>query len=184
MDVVADHMTVSSISSKPRTGIRRPIVLVSLSEYFAGIPTQPLVETPIQPAFKRPNSTHFSSENRIQENPMSDYLHASSPKHRREDEELMPEINSEAEKNPRLVQQVINALENPHYVWRTIQGVSRDTNISSDVVDLILRNLGETGQVVETSRRDFGLVYTTREHYRKKENAYNRVLSMLSGKIR
>jgi hypothetical protein len=79
---------------------------------------------------------------------------------------------------------IIFALENPAFTWRTIEGVSRDTEIPPEEVSNVLENLGESGQVIETTRKDFGIIYTTRKHYTETEPVFNRILSVLSGRIR
>lgn len=76
---------------------------------------------------------------------------------------------------------VISALEDPRYNWRTIEGVVRDTALPLEEVNQIMGTIDD--QVVQTRRKPFGTIYTTRRHYRQNEPLVNRVLSVLAGRI-
>jgi len=67
------------------------------------------------------------------------------------------------------INQVIMALENPNYDWRTIEGVSKETHLSLKEVQEILRKLGR--QVIQSSIPDKRgrPLYTTREHYQRRK---------------
>jgi hypothetical protein len=86
-------------------------------------------------------------------------------------------------------QQVFNALENPNYQWRTVEGVAKETGIPPKEVGEIIDHLGESGLVVEADRRrvdtrEIVTIYTTRDHYEKTEPVFNRIISALAGKIK
>jgi hypothetical protein len=78
---------------------------------------------------------------------------------------------------------VVQALENPDYDWRTPEGISQETDIDLHQVASILRFLPN---VVQSSVPDkFGrALYTTREHYKKRQNIGNRILSLFSDRIK
>lgn len=77
------------------------------------------------------------------------------------------------------------ALENPEYVWRTIDGLLKDTPLTSDQIHSVLGELTVNGELVTaTSEVDGKMLFTTRKHYQEKENPWNKLLSSLSGSIR
>jgi len=79
---------------------------------------------------------------------------------------------------------VIAALENDKYDWRTAQGVAHDTGLPVDHVHQILAALSD--DVIRSSALDARgrPLYTTRKHYKKKQNFANRLLSALSDQIK
>lgn len=83
-------------------------------------------------------------------------------------------------------QQVVRALENPQYDWRTIDGISEETGIDPHQVDLILTFLPNVVDVVESSVPDKKgrRLFTTRKHYVERRNVANRILSVFSDRIR
>jgi len=83
-------------------------------------------------------------------------------------------------------QAVVRALENPKYDWRTLDGISEETGIALDQVAMILGLLQNSGAVVRSSVPDkFGRpLFTTRNHYAKRQNLANRILSVVSDRIR
>ena len=66
-------------------------------------------------------------------------------------------------------QRVIKALENPKYEWRTLSGVSEETQLPLKEVQDILRKLGR--QVIQSSIPDTRghSLYTTREYYQRRK---------------
>jgi hypothetical protein len=83
-------------------------------------------------------------------------------------------------------QAVVRALENPNYNWRTIEGISEETGIDPNQVAIILKFLPNVMDVVQSSAPDkLGRpLFTTRNHYDKKQNILNRILSTFSDRIR
>jgi predicted transcriptional regulator len=81
---------------------------------------------------------------------------------------------------------VVNALENPKYNWRTIDGISQETGIDPSQVAMILKALPNIVDVVQSSVPDkLGRpLFTTRNHYDKSQNILNRILSTFSDRIR
>jgi hypothetical protein len=62
--------------------------------------------------------------------------------------------------------QVIVALENPKYEWRTLAGVSKETQLSLEEVQEIISQLGKQVMKSRAKGRD---VYTTREYYQRRK---------------
>jgi len=81
-------------------------------------------------------------------------------------------------------ERVIKALENPKYDWRTIEGISRETGLGQDNVVQIMAVLSD--RVIESSVPDKRgrRLFTTREHYYRKQTVANRILSAFSDRIR
>jgi hypothetical protein len=73
---------------------------------------------------------------------------------------------------------VVNALENPKYVWRTVAGLSRDTGLSKDEVTSVLHNLPSDTLIATDSRK--GRLYSTRSHYAQHRSTLSRILTALS----
>jgi hypothetical protein len=71
---------------------------------------------------------------------------------------------------------VLGALANPKFEWRTVEGVSRDTQLQTDRVlqvieampDLVIRS-----RVPDAQGRP---LYTTREHYKETHSSLERLL--------
>lgn len=78
-------------------------------------------------------------------------------------------------------QKVVSALENPTWDWRTIGGISEETGIEPSQVSSILKALPN---VVQTTDKSGGPLFTTRNHYDKRQNIANRILSAFSDRIR
>jgi hypothetical protein len=79
--------------------------------------------------------------------------------------------------------QVMSALENPKYDWRTVEGISQETGIDPSEVSLILNS---NPNVVQSSVPDKSgrPLFTTRNHYSKTQNIANRILSAFSDRIK
>ncbi len=83
-------------------------------------------------------------------------------------------------------QSVVRALENPKWDWRTIGGISEETGIDAHQVALILTFLPNMVDIVQSSVPDKQgrPLFTTRNHYNKRQNIANRILSVFSDRIR
>ncbi len=71
---------------------------------------------------------------------------------------------------------VLEALSNPEYEWRTIDGVSRETGLDSAEVSSIVQDLPTLvlrSRIPDNKGRD---LYTTRKHYRKTHGPVSRML--------
>ena len=77
---------------------------------------------------------------------------------------------------------VVNALENPDYDWRTIDGIARETGLSHMEVMSALAEMEE--QIVRTSGKDNHYLYTTRRHYNATQSIFSRSLSAVSGSVK
>ena len=71
---------------------------------------------------------------------------------------------------------ILNALEDPRWNWRTVDGISRDTGIPPDEVRVFLTGSG--GTVVRSIARDRQgrSLFTTRKRYRKSHSLMERLL--------
>ena len=77
--------------------------------------------------------------------------------------------------------QVIKALENPQYDWRTIQGLASELRASESEVVAALALLRDT--VVRTEDSQGRHLFTTRLHYEKTHGFADKLLSALSDRI-
>lgn len=77
---------------------------------------------------------------------------------------------------------IISALENPKYKWRTINGISKEINIDSDIIEKELHRHADIiikSSIPSTHGED---LYTTRDHYRKKSSIIQRITSSIINK--
>jgi len=83
-------------------------------------------------------------------------------------------------------QSVVRALENPKWDWRSIDGISEETGIDQHQVASILTLLPNMVDIVQSSVPDKQgrPLFTTRNHYNKRQNIANRILSAFSDRIR
>lgn len=90
---------------------------------------------------------------------------------------LAPETVSEYE----LVQQ---AFSRPEYMWRTAEGIAKETNLSVEVVDSVIREMSH--ELIRSAITDeHGRArYTTLSHYRAHAGILRRVLDTLSDQVR
>jgi hypothetical protein len=79
---------------------------------------------------------------------------------------------------------VFDALSNPKYSWRTVEGMARETGLSADQVERVLKS--ESSVVLRATLPDAHgrLLYTTIDHYRAHAGILRRVLSALSDQVR
>jgi predicted transcriptional regulator len=77
--------------------------------------------------------------------------------------------------------QVIKALENPQYDWRTIQGLASELHASESEVVRALGSLRDI--VVRTEDGQGRRLFTTRSHYEKTHGFADKLLSALSDRI-
>jgi len=73
--------------------------------------------------------------------------------------------------------QIVAALEDPRFKWRTIKGVSRQLNISESEVAELLNSLIDKGIVFQSSVSfsDGSPLYTTRRHFRACSSFWERL---------
>ena len=78
---------------------------------------------------------------------------------------------------------VLNALEDDRYVWRTIDGIAKDTGLDSDTIWVILDDPA-TELLISSypDERGRGL-YTTRRHYKSKRSVGWRLLGAIADKV-
>ena len=79
--------------------------------------------------------------------------------------------------------QIIHALEDDRYEWRTVDGVSGQIGVPAQQVQEFLENLKQ--EIVRSSIPDESgrSLYTTRRHYRATRGLGSRFLDALSDKV-
>lgn len=84
---------------------------------------------------------------------------------------------------PGLSSRIVQALEDPRYEWRTIDGLALETSIPAATIREVLENLDE--EVVRSSIPDESgrSLFTTRRHYRQTHGLGARFLAALSDKV-
>jgi len=78
---------------------------------------------------------------------------------------------------------VIRALEDDRYVWRTIDGIVRDTGLPRLTVENAVQWDDEIDAIVASYSDNGQTLYTTRRHYQKMRPLGWRVLGAIAGKI-
>jgi hypothetical protein len=78
---------------------------------------------------------------------------------------------------------VVQALEDPNYEWRTVEGVAEQTGLPEANVRETLEELN--GEIIRSSIPDESgrHLYTTRKHYRETQGLGTRILNALSDKV-
>lgn len=71
---------------------------------------------------------------------------------------------------------IIDALEDPRWDWRTVDGISRDTGIPPEDVRVFLARSGATVVMSVARDRRGRALFTTRERYRKGHSLMERLL--------
>lgn len=79
---------------------------------------------------------------------------------------------------------VLAALETPDYDWRTVEGISAETGLGQAEVAQILSLLSD--EVVQSSvpNKKGQALFTTRRHYYSSRSFAQRLLSVLSDRIK
>jgi len=77
---------------------------------------------------------------------------------------------------------VFNALENPKYLWRTIDGISKETSMETSAIRSIIRK--RENRIVRSSRlsRAGKKLYTTRRHFRLKASPIKKIWGALKNR--
>ncbi len=91
--------------------------------------------------------------------------------------------NGNAQLDRTAMQRVIDALEDPRFDWRTVEGVAEQTGVDPSMVRAILKE--SEHEIVRSSVPDESgrSLYTTRRHYRQTSGLGTRILSALSDRI-
>jgi hypothetical protein len=76
---------------------------------------------------------------------------------------------------------VVQALEDPRYDWRTLDGLVRATRISENDILALLNSMRD--QIVRATTADGRTVFTTRNHYEKTHGFGDKLLSALADKV-
>jgi hypothetical protein len=81
-------------------------------------------------------------------------------------------------------QKIAAALENDNYVWRTVDGIVRDTGLPRTTVENAVQWDDQLDAIVASYPDNEGrTLYTTRRHYQKKRPFGWRVLGAIAGKM-
>ena len=80
-----------------------------------------------------------------------------------------------------LKQEVLNALEDDQFDWRTVGGLAKALGIGEQEIVGILDSLSD--QVVRTNNGDGQSLFTTRSHYEKTHGFGDKLLSALADKV-
>jgi hypothetical protein len=83
--------------------------------------------------------------------------------------------------NLNLTAEVVRALEDSRYDWRTMDGLVRSTGIPETAILTILGSMSD--QIVRATTADSRTVFTTRNHYEKTHGLGDKLLSVLADKI-
>lgn len=97
--------------------------------------------------------------------------------------ELATGNNGNAQLDDTTMRRVIDALEDPRYDWRTVEGVAEQIGVDPSTVRAILKRSED--KIVRSSVPDESgrSLYTTRRHYRQTNGLGTRILSALSDRI-
>jgi hypothetical protein len=79
---------------------------------------------------------------------------------------------------------VLDALRNPKYKWRTIDGIMRDTELSRERVETALAEEKNTILRSSLPDRKGRALYTTADHYKAHSSVMSKVWSALSDQVR
>jgi len=92
-------------------------------------------------------------------------------------------MSESANPNPDRRNIVVQALEDPNYEWRTVEGVAEQTGLAEANVRETLEELN--GEIIRSSIPDESgrNLYTTRKHYRQTQGLGTRILNALSDKV-
>ena len=78
--------------------------------------------------------------------------------------------------------QVLHALENPKYVWRTVDGLAREIGLPKGRITDVLSHI--PSDVLVTTRSRKGRLFSTRRHYKERQSTLSRILSVLSDSLK
>jgi predicted transcriptional regulator len=82
---------------------------------------------------------------------------------------------------------VLQALENKQYKWRTISGISSETQLPKSDIFTSIEHLTNEDMIISATRTTSSgeVLYTTKDRYLKgKDYRWNRILSILSDEIK
>lgn len=84
---------------------------------------------------------------------------------------------------PEQIKQVIKAIENSNYTWRTPEGIAQDTGLSPQTVKEILKTTED--EVIQSEMPDATgrELFTTRSHYRSRAPIWRRLLGALKNRV-
>lgn len=79
---------------------------------------------------------------------------------------------------------IIEALENPNYDWRTIEGIVKDTKLSLEKINDIIKILDK--KIIRSSIPDEKghPLYTTRKHYKETHGIFSRIGNVVANQVR
>ncbi|HVB15717.1 MAG TPA: hypothetical protein VNF04_04230 [Stellaceae bacterium] len=83
------------------------------------------------------------------------------------------------------VQSVLNALNNPNFEWRTIEGVRKDAHLDADEAIGILGELQSKGLVIQSNSpsEDGRYLFITRERFNQRATLGEKILGAVRNRI-
>jgi predicted flavoprotein YhiN len=90
----------------------------------------------------------------------------------------------ESEVSPETVETVFEALRNPKFRWRTIAGISGETQLDSATVWRVLaREIGKTVVVAPAPSTDGATLFATREHVLRTASLGQRLAGAIKNRL-
>lgn len=85
--------------------------------------------------------------------------------------------------NENKIQAVINALDNPKYKWRTIDGVAKETGFDQAYVEEVLKKLSD--EIVKSSinSADGRDLFTTRDNFSRQASVGEKILGAIKNRV-
>ena len=80
-------------------------------------------------------------------------------------------------------QAVKDALENPNYRWRTVEGVASETGIPTQTIEAVIRKNIETVVKSSIPSTKGEALYTTRSHFLKKASLGEKLLGAIKNRL-
>jgi len=88
--------------------------------------------------------------------------------------------NSRAFKLEKVEGEIVKALEDNRFIWRTVHGIAKQTQLEPQVVVDSLADLSQKGIVIRSSRNEDGAqLFTTRSYYKKTASPFERLAAGL-----
>jgi hypothetical protein len=86
--------------------------------------------------------------------------------------------------DPHSTRVVLEALEDPRYGWRTVDGVARQTGLTRKEVLAVMDASADRVLRSRSTTPDGAPLYTTREHYQRRAGVGARLLAALRNRVR
>lgn len=86
--------------------------------------------------------------------------------------------------NINIEQQILEALEDSRYKWRTLQGIASQVGVQEPEVLQVISN--NSDRIVQSSipSTDGSPLFTTRQHFREMSSPFEKIVGAFKGRIR